>query len=581
MASSESYDSGSYERLGAKLLSLPDVIAQSVGFLGPVFSSAFVIPLVVGVISASGKGGGVAAPLSVLLAAVGVFGLGWVVSSYAKEIHAAGSLYDYVTRGLGERVGTAAGWLYYGGITVLLTGLLLLIGGYLQGTIQSEFGVSPLPSWAWTLILIVMIAAVGVFGLGWVVSSYAKEIHAAGSLYDYVTRGLGERVGTAAGWLYYGGITVLLTGLLLLIGGFLQGTIQSEFGVSPLPSWAWTLILIVMIAAVLYFGVRISTRSQLTLALISIVVVGIFFIYVIIKLGSANSLKPFNPSSSADGWSGIIFGMLYGVLLFVGFETAANLAEETPNPRRHIPIAVMATAGIATIMYVVATYVEVAGFHYDLKTLTAAAAAPLFALGAPKSAGGYGGVWIDRLLELVVLFDMLAVAIGCAVSASRGIFAMARDRRIPAPLARVSRRHGTPLGATVFVVGAAVVTLLINQFWTGLFALPKTPHYFALFAWGSTFGGFALVVVYLLMSVGALRSFATAEGRVRIIVSAVVGIVITAAAIFGSFYKVTAPTIYAPWFALGLLVIGFASTFVLSARQSASTQLADLTEGVA
>ncbi len=52
-----------YERLGAKVLSLPDVIAQSVGFMGPVFASAFVIPLVVGVISASGKGGGVAAQL--------------------------------------------------------------------------------------------------------------------------------------------------------------------------------------------------------------------------------------------------------------------------------------------------------------------------------------------------------------------------------------------------------------------------------------------------------------------------------------------------------------------------------------
>jgi amino acid transporter len=478
-----------YERLGAKLLSLPDVIAQSVGFMGPVFSSAFVIPLVVGVISASGKGGGVAAPLSVLIAAVGVFALGWVVSSYAKEIHAAGSLYDYVTRGLGERVGTAAGWLYYGGVTVLLTGLLLLMGGYLQSTIAAEFGVS------------------------------------------------------------------------------------------PLPSWAWTLILIVLIAAVLYFGVRISTRSQLALALVSIVVVGAFFIFVIIKMGSANSLKPFKPSSSADGWSGIIFGMLYGVLLFVGFETAANLAEETPKPRRHIPIAVMATAGIATVMYVVATYVEVAGFHYSLKTLTAAAAAPLFALGAPASAGGYGGVWIDRLLELVVLFDMLAVAIGCAVSASRGIFAMARDRRIPAPLARVSQRHGSPIGATVFLVGAAVATLLVNQFWTGLFALPSTPHYFALFAWGATFGGFALIVVYLLMSVGALRTFRAAEGRARIIVSAVVGILITAAAIFGSFYKVTSPTIYAPWFALGLLVIGFASTWLLSARQAASTQLADLSAG--
>lgn len=487
MASSER----TYERLGAKVLSLPDVIAQSVGFMGPVFASAFVIPLVVGVISASGKGGGVASPLSVLIAAVGVFALSWIVSSYVREIHSAGSLYDYVTRGLGKRVGTAAGWLYYGGVTVLLSVLLLLMGGYLQSTIAAEFKVN------------------------------------------------------------------------------------------PLPTWAWTLLLIVLIAGILYFGVRLSTRSQLALALVSIIVVTIFFITVIAKLGSANSIKPFNPSSAADGWSGIFFGVLYGVLLFVGFETAANLAEETPNPRREVPVAVMTTAGIATVFYVLAAYVEVAGFHYSLKTLTAAAGAPLFALGAAKSAGGYGGTWIDRLLELVVLFDMLAVAIGCAVSASRGIFAMARDRRIPAQLAVVSRRHGSPFGAAVFLVGAAAATLLVNQLWTGLFALPQTPHYFALFVWGSTFGGFALVVVYLLMSVGSLRTFARSERRVSLIVSAVLGILITGGAIYGSFYKVTSPTILAPWFALGLFVVGLASTWVLHSREAASTQLADLSAGSA
>jgi amino acid transporter len=134
-----------------------------------------------------------------------------------------------------------------------------------------------------------------------------------------------------------------MTGLLLLIGGYLESTIQAEFKVDPLPAWAWTLLVIALIGAVLYFGVRISVRSQLVLALISIVVVTIFFIVVIVKLGSANSLKPFNPSSAADGWSGIFFGVLYGILMFVGFETAANLAEETPKPHKHIPSAVMFT----------------------------------------------------------------------------------------------------------------------------------------------------------------------------------------------------------------------------------------------
>jgi amino acid transporter len=478
-----------YERLGARRLALPDVIAQSVGFMGPVFAAAFLIPLVAGVISPSGRGAGGAAPLSVLIAAAGILALAWVIAAYAREVQAAGSLYDYVSRGLGARVGTAAGWLYYGGMTVLLAGLLLLIGGYLQSTIQAEFGVRPLPGWAWTLLAIAAIAAAG------------------------------------------------------------------------------------------YLGVRISTRSQLALALASMLVVAAFFVMVIVRLGRANSLRPFSPAAASSGWPGILLGALYGVLLFAGFETAANLAEETRRPRRSVPAAILTAAVIAAVFLILASYAEVAGFHDRLRTLTAAAGAPLFALGAPARDGGYGGLWTDRLLELVVLLDLIAMAVGCAVAASRGLFAMARDRRIPAGLAIVSRRHGTPLGAGIFLVSTSALALLADEFWTGLVALPQTPHFLALFAWSAAFGGFALVVVYLLVCVGSLRSFATAPHRARLAVAAVVGIVITAGASYASFFKVTKPTIYAPWVALALLAIGFASTFVLRGRQAASTRPADLTGG--
>jgi amino acid transporter len=100
---------------GKRKLTLIDTIAQSVGLMGPVFSIAFLVPLVVGIISATGQGAGNAASLSVLIAAVGVIGLGWIVAEYTRKIQAAGSLYDYVTDGLGVRVGAAAGWLYYAG----------------------------------------------------------------------------------------------------------------------------------------------------------------------------------------------------------------------------------------------------------------------------------------------------------------------------------------------------------------------------------------------------------------------------------------------------------------------------------
>jgi len=88
-------------------------------------------------------------------------------------------------------------------------------------------------------------------------------------------------------------------------------------------------------------------------------------------------------------------------------------------------------------------------------------------------------------------------------------------------------------------------------------------------------------VVYLLMAVGSLRSFADAPSRVWLAISAVLAIVITAGAIFGSFYKVTSPTILAPWFALAVLVVGFASSFVTRAPRSASAELADLTKSTA
>jgi len=475
-----------YEQLGARRLGLPDVVAQSVGFLGPVFSAAFLVPLVVGIISASTKGGGGAAPLSVIIAAVGVIALGWLVSRYARKVHAAGGLYDYVSQGLGERAGVASGIVYYAGILLLSIGLIVLVGGYVHDTI--------------------------------------------------------------------------------LLG---------EFHKAPMPSWAWSGILIALVLAILYTGVRISTRVQLVLALVSMLVVTGFFVMVIVKLGHQNSWAPFKPSSSAQGWSGIFFGVLYGVLLFVGFETAANLGEEAREPKRVIPIAVIATALIAAAFYVLATYTQLAGFHFNLAAMGKEAGQPLFALGQPGPTY-YGGKWIERLLELVVLLDMIAVVLGTGVASTRGLFALARDRRLPAPVATVSRRRGTPVGAIVVLGVLAVANVIIAADWNGLFALAGFPHYYSIFAWDSTFGAFALVVVYLLMCVGSIRSFITEEGRALALLAALIGIAITGGAIYASFYKVTRPTLYAPYAALGVLVVGVAIAVATRGRTPAAMHLSDL-----
>jgi amino acid transporter len=476
-----------YERLGGKKLSLIDVLAQSVGFMGPVFSAAFIIPLIIGV-NAAGRGAGTSAALAVLLAAIGVFALGWIVAQYAKRIHAAGSLYDYVSNGLGKTVGAASGWLYYGGTIILTTGLGVLIGGYVHDSLLPDLEID-----------------------------------------------------------------------------------------LDLPIWLWDSIFALGLFAVLYFGVQISTRVQLTLALISIAVVLIFFITVIADLGGDNDIaKAFDPSPEG-GFSGILFGVLYGVLIFVGFETAANLAEETAQPKRSIPRAVLGAVAIVSVFYLIAAYVEVAGFGFDLAVITSpeVAGAPLFALGAPPGPPG-SEFWLKVLL-VVVFLDMLAVYVGAAVASTRGVFAMARDRRLPGAFAIVSGRYGTPVGAIILLIVIQAILIVVSEANDTLLALPgPPPHYFSIFVWCATFGGFALLVVYLLMSIGALRGVGDDQGRAGLILAAILGIAITAAAIFGSFYKVTSPTLLAPWAAVIWFAIGLVYMLLVKGREPASDALADL-----
>ncbi|MCL2584511.1 MAG: APC family permease, partial [Streptosporangiales bacterium] len=451
-------------------LTLVDAIAQSVGFIGPVFSMAFLVPLLVGV-NASGRGAGVAAPLSVLIAAVGVLGLGWIIAQYAKRIHAAGSLYDYVSDGLGSRIGTASGILYYCGILALDAAILVMIGGTIHDTLQSEFGVTPLP---------------------------------------------------AAGW---------------------------------------DVILLALLAVVLYAGVALSTRAQLVLALVSFLAVLVFLLTVIARAGQASdTVRTFTPSGSPTGLSGVLFGVLYGVLLFTGFETAANLGEETARPTRDIPRAVLISVLAVAGFYVIGSYGQVAGYHFSLGLLAKNSGAPLFGLAGPSAGGGFGSVAIRRLLELVVVLDMMAVMIGAGVSAARGLFALGRDGRLPRGLGRQSRR-GTPVVASTAVLAVCLVVIVVTWLWNGFVAEPGTPHYVAVFGWLAAFGGFALAIIYLLMAVGSLRGLRGRRRMWPVYLAALAGGAVTVGAIAGSVYKVTAPTIYAPYAVIAIFAVALVVSF--------------------
>ncbi len=173
------------------------------------------------------------------------------------------------------------------------------------------------------------------------------------------------------------------------------------------------------------------------------------------------------------------------------------------------------------------------------------------------------------------MLDMIAVLIGISVAASRGLFALARDQRLPRPMARVSSR-GTPLVASSVVLTVFAAFVVLTHAWTSLFAQAGLPHYVAMFSWGSTFGGFALAAIYLMMCVGAVRGLGDHPRRWAVYLACTVGIVVSGAALFGSIYKVAAPTIYAPYACIGVLVVGYALTVVFPSRTQGITTFTEL-----
>jgi hypothetical protein len=132
------------------------------------------------------------------------------------------------------------------------------------------------------------------------------------------------------------------------------------------------------------------------------------------------------------------------------------------------------------------------------------------------------------------------------------------------------------VAAIVLLMVVQAILIVVSEANDTLLALPGLPHYFSVFVWCATFGGFALLVVYFLMSIGAFRGVGEDKATAGLIVAALVGIAITAGAIFGSFYKVTSPTLLAPWSAVIWFAIGLVYMALVKGREPASDALADL-----
>jgi amino acid transporter len=413
--------------------------------------------------------------------------------------------------------------------TIHAIGQSLAIGpmfsaGLLTGLVASVAGFSS--------PLSVLLGAIGALCLAYVISVFARRYSGAGAIYEYLVHGAHPGVGVFGAGLYGLGVLFLGGGGVFIANGFLAQAFFSTHLHIGVTWWIWGIAALVLAVGLNHLGARLAIRGVLAMAGLSLIPFLILAITIIAKGGlHGNTLAVFGTSHSST--SGVFHGILFAVTLFIGFEAAASIGEETAEPHRSIPIALIGSVALAGLFYLVVTYAAAIGFGpHGAATAWPSAASPMGTL-----AQQYVGTGLSTLIDLVVLLDSLSVAVAFVVAGSRVFFALGRDGLLPPVIARTSRFE-TPLGGNLIILAAGIAALLFG----GLTHYGNAIHYpnnVEAFSISAAAGSFLIEAVYGMLAVAGVliiaRSF-TGIGRVWRVIVAIAGFATPVLAYYGSLH---------------------------------------------
>jgi amino acid transporter len=314
--------------------------------------------------------------------------------------------------------------------------------------------------------------------------AFTRRVAHAGSAYAYISHTFGNRVGFIAGCallLTYIGFSA---GTGALVGSFIGAALKG-FGIDI--GLGWIVIgggSTVFAGWLAYRDMQLAGRLMLVLeGLVMCGVVGLCIsILAHVRPGLEQTAASFRPSAHYNGWSGLGFGMVFCVLSFAGFEGAATLGEETRNPRRNIPIALLATVLGSGVFFVFVAYCEVVGFGPDGMKQLGGSAAPLNDLALR-----YASPQVAIALDLAAAASCFSGMLGPLAAAARVLFALGRGG-LSGNLAAVHPTHGTPAMAVTL---ASVAIALIFVAWAPFVGAGS------FYSYTSTIGVLALILVYI------------------------------------------------------------------------------------
>ncbi|MFP5345666.1 MAG: APC family permease [Actinomycetes bacterium] len=405
------------------------------------------------------------------------------------------------------------------------------------------------------LVFVLGFVGVGLVGYGfWRLTQHFNH---AGSVYALAGATIGPRAG------FFGGFALLGTYLFFLVctnaavGVFAHAFLE-QVGVRN--SGPWIIAALVTAVGITVLNARDARVTARTLLIIEGVgIVAMLVLAGVVVGGSALGFGRGTPAGGGTGldlstfttggttWGAIMTATVFAFLSWAGFEACASLGEETDDPKRNIPRALVGSVVLTGALYVLMMFTETIGFGTGQAGVTAFAQAesPLSTLSEH-----YIGTWFGLVVAFTAVASAFASSLSSSAAASRMVYALARDGFGPRSLARIDPATGIPRRALVVVAAVALVVDVVV--WAAKVGA------FDAYYWFATLGVLCVLVAYAVVGAGVIKFIVSRRGPVRLWEAAIpaAGICYLLFVIYKQSAGQTAPFSYFPWVAGAWCLVG-------------------------